>query len=359
MSEYVSTPPPRGAVLAAALLNGTLDDMPSRAIEETIRELREDSGETAEPLRQMTVVRKLVDHGRFLMNREAPRALLITHLTMLLAPRVKCDGQADEARMHLLEADTYRWHATALLYLDRCFEAQEAALEARELYRDPVVRELVTDEEALLDLTWGQILFHLDEAERALQLLAQAGDFFFEHGDRKRCAVARMTRGGMLWHQARWDEAMKEFGEANEIGGGFLDPEAVAANVHNVGYCAVMIGRPDAEEILQAAMAMLEDLKMNTEIPKVHGTKAMLLIRQGRVGEGLFEWHTMYAKYVVLRMEIVAAQATPQIVEELLKAGHVAEAIDLASRAIETLSAAGMKSDVVKLQALLTKAQPS
>jgi tetratricopeptide (TPR) repeat protein len=359
MSEYVSATPPRGAVLAAALLNGTLDEMPLRAIEQTIQELRDDTGEVAEPLRQTTVVRKLVDHGRFLMNREAPRALLITHLTMLLAPRVKCDGPAEEARMHLLDADAHRWYATALLYLGRCFEAQEAALETRELYRDPVVRELVIDEEAQLDLTWGQILFHLGETERALQLLAQAGNVFLILGNRKRCAVARITKGGMLWHQARWDEALKEFGEANQIGNGFLEPEAIAANAHNVAYCAFMSGRPDVEETLQAAMAMLEDLKMDTEIPKIHGTKAMVLIGKGRVDEGLSEWRTMYAKYVALKMEIVAAQATPQIVEELMKAGRTSEAIEVASKAIETLSAAGMKSDVVKLQALLTKAQPS
>jgi tetratricopeptide (TPR) repeat protein len=358
MSEYVSVTPPRGAVLAAALLNGTLDEMPLRAIEQTIEELR-DAGEMAEPLHQMTVVRKLVDHGRFLMNREAPRALLITNLTMLLAPRVKCDGPADEARMHLLEADTHRWHATALLYLGRCFEAEQAALESRELYRDPVVRRLVTDEEAQLDLTWGQILFHLGETERALQLLAQAGDVFLMLGNRKRCAVARITKGSMLWHQARWEEALKEFGEAHQIGNGFLEPEAVAANAHNVAYCAFMAGRPDVEELLEAAMAMLEDLKMTTEIPKGHGTKAMVLIGKGRVDEGLSEWRTMYAKYVALEMEIIAAQATPQIVEELLKAGRTSEAIEVASKAIETLAAAGMKSDVVKLEALLAKARPS
>jgi len=309
-------------VLAAALLNGTLDEMTLRAIEQTIQELRDDTGETAAPLRQMTVVEKLVLHGRHLINREAPRALLITNLTVLLAPKVQCDTPADEARMRLLDANAHRWYATALLYLGRCFEAEEAALDARERYRQPDVRRLVTDEEAQLDLTSGQILFHLGETERAMQLLTQAGDVFLMLGNRKRCAVARITKGGMLWHQARWDEALKEFGEAHQIGNGFLDPEAVAGNAHNVGYCAFMAGRPDVEELLEAAMAMLEDLKMTTEIPKCHGTKAMVLIGKGRVDEGLSEWRTMYAKYVALEMEIIAAQATPQIVEELLKAGR-------------------------------------
>lgn len=359
MNEYVSGTSPRGAVLAAALLNGTLDEMTLRAIEETIEELRDDTGETAEPLCQMTVVEKLVMHGRYLMMREAPRALLIAHVTVLLAPQVKCDSPADEAQRRLLEANAHRWYATALLRLDRCFEAQEAALEARERYRDPIVRPLVTDEEAQLDLTWGQILFHLGEAERALQLIAQAGDSFLAHGNRKRCAVARITYGGMLMLQARWDEALEIFGEANEIGKGFLEPEAVAGNVHNVAYSSAMSGRPDAFELFKVAVACLEDLKMYTEIPKVHGTRGELLIKQGRVSEGLSEWYTMYDKLIALGMEIVAAQATPQIVEELIKAGRTSEAIELASKAIETLSAAGMKSDVAKLRALLAKTKAS
>lgn len=359
MNEYVSGTSPRGAVLAAALLNATLDDITFRAIEETIEELRSDSCETAEPLCHMTVVEKLFVHARKLMMREAPRALLIAHLSILIAPKVKYVNPADEARMRLLEAEAYRWYATALLRLDRCFEAQEAALVARERFRDPVVRRLVTDEEAQLDLTWGQILFHLGETERALQLLAQAGDFFLAHGNRRRCAVARITYGGMLMLHARWDEALEVFGEANRIGNGFLEIEAIAANAHNVAYSSVMSGKPGAWEAFEAAVALLEDLEMFTEIPKVHGTRAELLIAEGRVEEGLSEWLTMYAKFVALGMEIVAAQATPQIVEELMKAGRTAEAIELASRAIETLESAGMMSDLAKLRALLNKAQPS
>ena len=99
----------------------------------------------------------MLAHARYYALRQPPRAILLARLATLLAPRIPSRSRRRGPRLLLLEVETYRSLATALMQDTRCSEARDALLRARRLCNVPSLTERLGKMPALLDLLEGTI----------------------------------------------------------------------------------------------------------------------------------------------------------------------------------------------------------
>ena len=349
--------------LARALASPPFDDAVYDAIGALIAQLTGRKGEDddASPLNDAELVETIIEHGRELMSGDLTRPVALLHLATLLAARGPAPHPAPAGLKLLLEGDAWRWYALALLRCGRCREAKRAALESMRFYHQPIVRPHIHAQFALLEITYGQILCLGGDASRGEQMILRAAEHLRFLGETHFYCVAKTTYGGMLIEQQRWSEAMGVLFETAEIAHGIGDRPVVVAAIYNGGCCLFMTGLKGSEACSKLSMELLEELSMDSELPRAGWLRAMLMWRQGRVSEAISELHKIRSTYLIEGSPIVAAQFSLPLVEALIEAKRYSEALLVGSADVELLASAGLTLEEKRLRSLLEQCpeQPS
>jgi tetratricopeptide (TPR) repeat protein len=343
------------AGLARALASPPFDDAAYDAIGVLIGDLIGWVGEEddASPLNDAELVETIIEHARALMSGDLTRPVALLHLATLLAARVPAPHPARAGLKLLLEGDAWRWYALALLRCGRCREAKRAALESMRFYHQPVVRPHIHAQFALLEVTYGQILCLGGDAARGEQMILRAAEHLRYLGETHFFCAAKTAYGGMLIERQRWIEALEVLMETADIAQGIGDRPVVVAAIYNAGCCFIMTGGKGAEACSATSMALLQELSMDSELPRAGWLRAMLMWRQGKVNEAISELHKIRATYRAEGSPIVGAQFSLPLVEALVEAKRYSEALLVGSADVELLASAGLTLEETRLRSLL------
>jgi tetratricopeptide (TPR) repeat protein len=344
-----------GATVATGLREAELSPSTFAAIDVLVDELSGRSGKRPDSaLFGVKTLERLFGHTERLISREAPKALPLARLGVLIAPRTKGRTPEESAKLRLLEGDAHRWLATTLLHLGRCQEAWQAALAAKSLYRLPIVAPMVNDQEARLDLAYGQILFQLGQVQTGLDMISGAArHLLVVCGNKSRFIRGQTIYAGMLIYQDNYEEALTVLDEAGAIATEINDTEMSVYILANACVCLESLGRPGADVCHERSLEMLEQRGMNSEIPRTGYVRVAHLKRIGRIDEAISELYKIRTALGQPGMEVVAAQVTALIVADLVSVGRLSEAAFIGYEAIEILSAAGSTRDATNIRNLL------
>jgi tetratricopeptide (TPR) repeat protein len=344
-------------MVAAALRGDTLDDSTFQVIDLLVDELsRKRRAAGPSPLYRARIVECAIKHARYYALRQPPRGILLARFATLIAPRIPSRGRKRGPRSLLLEANTYRVLAYALMQDYRCSEALDAVLRARELLSGPGVADQAGKEPALLDLVEGHALVYEGEHERGLAMIAAAGDQLLAvFHERRLFSVARGTYGGMLMWLRRHEEALAVFEQSLVFAIEAGDQETVAAIVHNIGFCSQGVGDPRAERCHQLAVEMFRRHGMTSALINAREFRAAELAAAGRLEESIAEYDALRQDLYALGMDTFAETMASLIIPHLLTLGRIEEAITLGTAAIQKLEAAGCATEVQRIRELLEK----
>jgi Tetratricopeptide repeat. len=286
----------------------------------------------------------------------APReAVTLSRLaTRLCSCHFSSDPQHDVA----IEGDAWKEYAEALLSTGDYSEADAACLQAG-LYYSLVARNRRLYERTLLTLVQAQVAFFSDDLDRAL-VLADTAAMTLEMAfpTKKRDYVrARTTFATALVRQQRYDEGLRALEECAELARRENDTETLASLVNNIGQVYARLGNlKAARDCFNTAIEGFTSLGMKTEMPRVHAGLARILMQEGRYNHAVSEHYQARAAYLDLKMPVVAAEVTLQIIEALFAAGRLNDIPPLCAEAIETFTKANLPREAAKALAYIDAA---
>jgi len=259
---------------------------------------------------------------------------------------------ADELRGGSGRARVRRAAAHALTYAGRPDNALAACREAHRVAVDgdaPV-------EAARATLAAVHPLAMLGRFEEAIAAATGARTDLADLGRTDLAARADLNLGAIFATLERIPEAVASFDRARPSL--VEEPSLLAQLESNAGVALIGVGRfDDAEEALSRAIAAFERAQQPLAAAIARGNLAHLLIRRGRLAEGV-------ALYERVDAELVATAASPAQRSRLLaeqaaafgEVGLAAESVQLASRAIPGLDEGGMALDAALAQVTLASA---
>lgn len=349
------------ARLATALLSRRLEPWVFRVVDELIDELTENAGTLpASSLFGVRVIRSLLKHARYTMVRSERRGLSLARLATLLTPHVSADTPYEARRAVILEGEAYRLYAAALHRCGRNYDAQRAAEEARRLFQIPIVSKVSRKYEHILDLTAGQIVFHLGETERGLEMISRAADnLHIVYGDVVRFLKGRQIYGSLLMIQRRWEDALETFDEVLGIAVESNNLEVRAATVYNMSICGKRLEDENADRCNAMALKMVRDTGLAGDMPLSGWMHAIGLQQSGKTAQAVSELYKIRQGYIDGGLELQAhISITPTIVEILVSAERFDEARFIGKQAIRKLSEAGLKLAENRITKALSVAPP-
>ena len=359
MRGRVSGRRPGRARLATALLGHRLEPWVFPVVGELVDELSE-SGGTLPPssLFSVRVLRSTLEHSRGTMIGHPQHGLALTRLALLLAPHLPSRTPHEAQHALFLEGEAWRLHAAALFRLGRNYEAQRAAEEARRFFRIPIVKKAHRKQESILDLTAGQIVFHLDDIERGLEIVSRAADqLHIIHFDTSRFLKGRAIYGSLLMSARRWWDAIDAFGEVLEIAIETNDLEVRRSAVYNISVCGMRLREDRAEQCNASALNMLK--KEGVDLPFSGWRRAIDLEQKGMIESAISELYAIRQGYFDAGLELIGhVDVTPTIVELLVGIQRFDVAQFIGRQAIRKLSEAGLKYAENRIRKALKVAPP-
>ncbi len=351
--------------LITQLRRTTLAQATYEAIEEIVSRVNAGGKPPADLLRAV-VVRRLIYHARRLTGCDPRRAVVVSLAAAELVSHMDVGLQTLEwsrvnSALVRLEANAWMEHALALLKAGDYMPAQKASLLAHRFFTfyEALGKSLVvtkTDAEANeLKLIHGQIIFHLGDADKGLRLIDEAADYLLLVLDKKKKYVrARTIHATLLMRQDRFDEALDMLEEAAELAEEAGDSETPAYILNNIAFCAANLGDFErAQKCCETALTMFSDLGLTAELPRLRGSLVEILKARRRFNEAISELYKTRAEYLALRMPVIAATFSTDIVELLLAANRRSEVPALCAEMISTFSRAGLKKEALRALASL------
>lgn len=352
---------PGRAHLATALLGRRLEPWVFRVVDELVDELTENAGTLpASPLFNPRVIRSLLKHARGTMMRVTLHGLSLARLATLLVPHISTGTPYHARRAVILEGEAYRLYASGLMRCGRNREALVAAERARHLFEIPIVSRVTRRYVHVLDLTFGQIVFHLGETERGLEIISRAADnLHVIYGDVRRFLMARQIYGSLLMYLHRWDDAAAVFDEVLEIVIESKNLDLRAATVFNISVCGKRLGEEHADQCGEKALKLLKETGLSADVPRAEWLRVIELRHEGKGNEAISEMYKIRQVYIDGGLELQGdAEVTPAIVEELVQQGRFDEARFIGKRALKKLADAGLGLSEHRIRKALEMAPP-
>ncbi|HEY2321281.1 MAG TPA: hypothetical protein VGJ82_00330 [Thermoanaerobaculia bacterium] len=343
------------------MLGRRLEPWVFRVVDELNDELTENPG-TLPPsaLFSVRVMRAIVKHSTHAMVRNTFHALSLARLATLLAPHLPARTPYEGQRALFLEGEAYRHYACALHRAGRNFDAQRAAEEARRFFRIPVVRKAHPKYEWILDLTSGQIVFHLEDPERGLEIISRAADHLHVvYGDVLRFLKGRIIYATLLMSLDRYEDALAIFDEALDIASETNNLELRAVIVYNISICGKRLQKEKADECNETALPMLKKTGISADTPRAGWTRIIELQQTGKTKSAISEMYAFRQGYIDAGLELQGhVDVTPVIVEALVREGRSSEARMVGEHAILKLAEAGLKVMELRIRKMLEVAPP-
>jgi tetratricopeptide (TPR) repeat protein len=311
------------------------------------------------PLFEADVVKRLQEITPGWITRHAPRGLLLARLGVLINPRTPGATREERAERRFREAESYRLLLAALVANRLITEAKAAARRARALYRLPAVARRVKHESVLVDLNIAWIAFYQDEIDLALRIIARVCDALLERfRDYQRYAIVSNHHASMLVHLGRYEEALQLLIDAWNACGASGNAVLRASFLHNMSYCQEKLGGANPPETLETVQTMLQQLEMESQIPRTGYLKVEQLRKEGRFHEMVSELYMMRAEFLARGESYVAAATVRAIVDELVPLERLSEAAFIGNPAIEVLESVGMIHEARRIREHLGRPKP-
>ena len=279
----------------------------------------------------------------------APReAIALTRLaTALGACYFTDEPQLDAA----VEGDAWKAHAAALLRAGDYNDADRACGQAASFY-SLVDADDRLYERTLLDVIQAQVAHFLGDAERALSLADNSSTTLARTFPTKKqdYVRARTVFGTILVADfQRYEEGLKALEECAELARRENDTESLASLVNNIGHVHARLGNMKAaKDCFTTALQGFTSLGLKTETPRVYLGLARVLMQEGRPNEAVSELYKARAAYLDMRMPVVAAEVTANIIEALFAAGRMKDIPTLCAQAVETFTKANLPREAAK-----------
>jgi tetratricopeptide (TPR) repeat protein len=279
----------------------------------------------------------------------APReAIALTRLATALG---SCYFTADPQLDAAVEGDAWKAHAAALLWAGDYSDADDACRQASSFYSlvDP---EDCLYERTLLNVIEAQVAHFLNDPERALALAGAAAATLARTFPKKKkdYVRARTVFGTILVADfQRYEEGLKALEECSDIARRENDTESLATLVNNIGQVHARLGNlKEAKNCFITALQGFTSLRLKTETPRVYLGLARVLMQEGRPNEAVSELYKARAAYLDLRMPVVAAEVTANVIEALFAAGRMKDIPTLCAQAVETFTKANLPREAAK-----------
>lgn len=271
-------------------------------------------------------------------------------LTRLATDLGSCYFTYDPRHDAAVEGDAWKAHAAVLLLAGDYSDADSACRQAASFY-SLVDEEDSSYERTLLDIIQAQVAHFLGDSARGLQLAKDSAETLArEFPTKKKDYIrARTIVGTILVAVQRYDEGLKTLDDCAEVARRENQTEVLASLVNNIGQVYARIGNlKAAKECFATALQGFTSLGLKTEMPRVHGGLARILVQEGRYNEAISELYKARAAYLDLRMPVVAGEATLRIIEALFAAGRLNDIQPLCSEAVQTFAKANLPREAAK-----------
>ncbi|MGH2785131.1 MAG: adenylate/guanylate cyclase domain-containing protein [Actinomycetota bacterium] len=223
-------------------------------------------------------------------------------------------------------------HADAIRWSERAIELARATGEKRALAQAYVVIDWA-------NVTMGRTGDHTYSHE-ALQI-------YGELGDRTREAVVLNNLGGFAYWEGRWDEAVVYYERGRLAREQTGDPVSAALGNANIGEILADQGRlTDAEPILRHAVRICRGAGDRGYVGFVLGVLGRMLVRSGRLQEGLDALHEARAEYEAIGELASLAEIDARIAESMVLRGDAAAGIALARATLDRDRSEGEETSV-------------
>ncbi len=279
----------------------------------------------------------------------APReAIDLTRLATDLGSCYFTDDPQDDASV---EGDAWKAHAGALLWAGDYSDADRACHQASSFYSvvDPEDRLY---KRTLLDVIEARVAHFLNDPDRALALAGAAAETLARRfpNEKKDYVSARTVFATILVADfQRYDEGLKALEECSDLARRGDDTESLATLVNNIGHVHARLGNlKEAKNCFITALEGFTSLGLKTETPRVYLGLARVLMQEGRPNEAASELYKARAAYIDLRMPVVAAEVTANIIEALFAAGRMKDIPTLCAQAVETFTRANLPREAAK-----------
>lgn len=293
--------------------------------------------------------------SREILSSVPREAVSLTRLaTLLCSRRFTAEAKSDVA----LEGDAWKAHAVALLSAGDYSDADAACTCAASFY-SLVERDDRFYERTHLTLVQAQVAFFLGDSDRALELSdSAAATLKIEFPTKKRDYVrARTTFATSLVQKQRYEEGLRALEECAEIARREDDTETLASLVNNIGQVYARLGNlKAARDCFITAIEGFTSLGLKTEMPRVHGGLARILMQEGRYNDAISELYKARGAYLDLRMPVVAGEVTLRILEALFAAGRINDIPSLCAEAVDTFTKANLPREAAKALAYIDAA---
>ena len=303
-------------------------------------------------MRTAGVVRKLCDVSRNLRERQPMHALALADAAVTIAeqlgptyPRIVIDE---------LRGAAWLERANALRYLGRHPEAIDALDIAERAYEEtPVAAYSI----AIVQYVRATVLVEIERFDEARRLARLSARVFRQFGEHERFLHARMIEACVAFQQNQFAAALSLFrpliAPAKELG----DPTTLARLYLNIASCHLELEAYDeAHQHLTQALSLYEALGLETEKIRTRWTLGTLLMKTGRVTDGIHRLHDARREFESLGATTDAALVTLDIVEALLATGRPREAADLCAGLVESFTSSGMTGNALTALAFLREA---
>lgn len=312
------------------------------------------------------VVRELLDlsdedlahfislHQPFAVRAAVILLLETSHRSLSAAPRdsVTLSRLATRLAVHdrAAEGDAWKEYGEALLSAGDYRDANAACLRAGAIYNSLRDRRHRVYERTHLKLIQSQVSYFLGDVDRALELADTAAmELELMPSKKKEYVRARTTYATILVGVQRLEEGLRALEECAEVARQEDDREVLASLVNNIGGVHARLGNlTEAKECYRTALQGFVSLGLKTEMPRVHGGLARILMQEGRYNEAISEHYKARAAYLELEMPVVAAEVTLYIIETLFIAGRMNDIPSLSVEAMDTFSKAHLPREAAK-----------
>lgn len=298
------------------------------------------------------VVRRLCTVSRELREKQPMHALSLADAAVTIAEQL--DETYPRVLIEDLRGTAWLERANALRYLGRLPEALEALEVAEKAFEaTPVAAYSI----ALVQYLRGAILVELDRFEEARSLARRSARVFRQFGENDRYVHARMLEACVLFHQSRFAEAQHLFGTLLPPAKELDDASTLARLYLNIANCNLALEAfDDAHRNLSQALSLYESLGLETEKIRTRWNLGSLLVKTGRVEEGIARLHDARREFERLGATTDAALVTLDIVEALLALERRREAGELCAGLVESFTGIGMTGSALTALAFLGEA---
>jgi tetratricopeptide (TPR) repeat protein len=307
------------------------------------------------------VIKRLIYHSHNLLGRDSAQSVTISLLATKIAAKLSVGMQVSSSDAVRLEAWAWREHTAALLEVGEYNAAKVAAQMSKRFYslyaalgKTTVARR--TDyEEQLLDLVYGQVLFHLGDEGSGMQKVADAGEYLdVVLGKKHKAVQARTIYAGLLMHAEKYGDALEVLEGAAEDAERLGDKETLTYILNNVGRCAAKLGDFErAQQCQELALRHFERLGLKGELPRTRGVLVEILISRGLYDDAISEIYKCRDEYLELNMPVIAAKFNLNVLNVLFTAQRRGQVPGFCAEMLKTFARVGLHKEAMRALAYI------